>query len=94
MDYLMGQGSNSINLEEITFENLPDGLKNKSIRELRIKDKSGENIIGFKTPQCEYIINASPNIVIRTHAKIFVLGALEQINTFGEFATQQNILNQ
>jgi len=94
MDYVMGQGSNTVNLEEITFENLPDELKNKSIRELGIRDKSGANIVGFRTPQGEYIINPSPETVITPQAKIFVLGTIEQINDFREFATQQNILNQ
>ena len=92
MDYVMGQGSSSINLEEITFENLPDELKNKSIRELGIRDKSGANIIGFRTAEGEYIINPSPDTVIMPKAKIFVLGTLEQIAAFRNFASQQNLL--
>ncbi|MBL4593676.1 MAG: potassium channel protein [Flavobacteriales bacterium] len=94
MDYVMGQGTSSVNLEEITFENLPEDLKNKSIKELGIRDKSGANIVGFRTPQGEYIINPSPDTVITPQAKIFVLGTLEQIDAFREFATQQNILNK
>ena len=94
MDYVMGQGTSSINLEEITFENLPDELKNKSIRELGIRDKSGANIVGFRTPKGEYIINPSPETIIMPEAKIFVLGTLEQINSFRDFASQQNILKK
>ena len=93
IDYVMGQGSNSVNLEEITFENLPEKLKNKSIRELGVRNKSGANIIGFRTPQGEYIINPSPDTVITPQAKIFVLGTIDQIDAFREFATQQNLLN-
>ena len=89
-----GQGTSSINLEEITFENLPDELKNKSIRELGIRDKSGANIVGFRTPKGEYIINPSPETIIMPEAKIFVLGTLEQINSFRDFASQQNILKK
>ena len=92
MDYVMGQGSSSVNLEEITFENLPDSLKNKSIRELGIRDKSGANIVGFRTKDGEYIINPSPDTVITPQAKIFVLGTIDQIDAFREFATQQNLL--
>ncbi len=94
MDYIMGQGSNSINLEEITFENLPDELKNKSIRELGIRDKSGANIIGFRTPEGEYIINPSPDTIIMPQAKIFVLGTQDQIDSFRSFATQQILLKK
>jgi voltage-gated potassium channel len=93
MDYVMGQGSSSVNLEEITFENLPDSLKNKSIRELGIRDKSGANIVGFRTRDGEYIINPSPDTIITPLAKIFVLGTLEQINAFRDFASQQNLFN-
>ena len=92
MDYVMGQGSSSINLEEITFENLPNELKNKSIRELGIRDKSGANIVGFRTPEGEYIINPSPDTIIMPEAKIFVLGTLEQIDAFRDFASQQSVL--
>jgi voltage-gated potassium channel len=94
MDYVMGQGSSSINLEEITFENLPDDLKNKSIKELGIRDKSGANIVGFRTPEGEYIINPSPDTVIMRKAKIFVLGTIEQIDAFRDFATQQDTLKE
>ncbi len=92
VDHIMGQGEDSINLEEISFENLPEELKNKSIKELGIRDKSGANIVGFRTPAGEYIINPSPETIIMPQAKIFVLGTLEQINAFRDFATQQNVL--
>lgn len=94
MDYIMGQGSNSINLEEITFENLPDELKNKSIKELGIRDKSGANIVGFRTSEGEYVINPSPDTVIMRNAKIFVLGTIDQIDAFRDFATQQSTLKE
>lgn len=94
MDYVMGQGTSSVNLEEITFENLPDELKNKSIRELGIRDKSGANIVGLRTPDGEYIINPSPDTMITAKAKIFVLGTIEQIDAFRDFTTQQRVLNK
>ena len=92
MDYVMGQGTSSVNLEEITFENLPEDLKNKSIKELGIRDKSGANIVGFRTPEGEYIINPSPDTIITPQAKIFVLGTMEQIDAFRDFTSQQKVL--
>ena len=94
MDYVMGQGTSTVNLEEITFENLPEILKNKSIRELGIRDKSGANIVGLRTPEGEYIINPSPDTMITAKAKIFVLGTIEQIDAFRDFATQQKVLKK
>jgi len=92
MDHVMGQSEGSINLEEITFENLPDEYKNKSIKELGIRDKSGANIVGFRTPEGEYIINPSPDTIIMPKAKIFVLGTVAQIDAFRDIATQTTTL--
>ena len=79
IDFITGQGGDQISLEEITFNNLPDHFKNKTIRDLEIRNKSGANIVGFKTAQGEYIINPSPDTLVIHDAKLFVLGTSEQI---------------
>ncbi len=84
VDILTGQDGDNIRLEEITFNNLPEIYRNKSIRELEIGSKSGANIIGFKTSQSEYIINPSADTKIIPDAKLFVLGTSEQINKLKE----------
>ncbi len=68
------------NLEEIMCSNLPKDLQNKSLFELGIRQKTGVNIIGFKNPDGEYIINPHPDIKMIQNSKIFVLGTPEQIN--------------
>ena len=78
IDYVTGVGVD-INLEEITFEKLPENLQNKTIRELEVRNKSGANIIGFKTAQGEYVINPSPETKLIPNAKLFVLGTSDQI---------------
>jgi voltage-gated potassium channel len=79
IDFITGQGSDTINLEEITFDNLPESLQNKSIKELEIRNKSGANIIGFKTADGQYTVNPSAETKIIPNAKLFVLGTQEQI---------------
>lgn len=79
VDFITGQGGDNIRLEEITFANLTEEFQNKTIRELEIRNKSGANIIGFKTAQGEYIINPSADTKIIPDAKLFVLGTAEQI---------------
>ena len=79
VDYIVGQGSDAINLEEITFENIPEQLRHKTLKDLEIRVKSGANIIGFKTATGEYIINPSADTKIIPDAKIFVLGTGDQI---------------
>ena len=84
VDFITGQGGDKIKLEEITFENLPSEFKNKTIRELEIRNKSGANIIGFKTGKGEYIVNPSPDTMMIADAKLFVLGTAEQIKKLKE----------
>jgi voltage-gated potassium channel len=84
VDFITGQGGDNIKLEEITFDNLPDAFKNKTIRELEIRNKSGANIIGFKTAKSEYIVNPSPDTKMIADAKLFVLGTSEQITKLKE----------
>ncbi|MFY9308732.1 MAG: potassium channel protein [Bacteroidia bacterium] len=84
VDYITGQGGDNIGLEEITFENLPVQYQNKTLRELEIRNRSGANIIGFKTASGDYIINPSADTVIIPDAKLFVLGTAEQINKLKE----------
>ncbi len=79
IDYITGKIN--IRLEEITYQNLSETHKNKSIRELEIRNKTGANIIGFKKGNGEYIINPPPETVMLPDAKLFVLGTQEQVTT-------------
>ena len=79
VDYITAQGGDNNNLEEITFDRISDGLKHKTLKELEIRNKSGANIIGFKTAMGEYIVNPSADTKIIPNSKIFVLGTPEQI---------------
>jgi voltage-gated potassium channel len=84
IDVITGQGGTSINLEEITFDNLPQEYRNKTIKDLEVRQKTGANIVGFKTAQGEYVINPSPDTKIIPDAKLFVLGTGEQIKKLKE----------
>lgn len=79
VDHITGQGGPDINLEEITFENLPEHLRNKTIRDLEIRNKSGANIVGFKTAQGDFVINPNADTRLIPEGKLFVLGTPEQI---------------
>jgi len=71
--------STSVNLEEIFCSEMPDKFLNKTLAELDIRNKTGANIIGFKTSEGEYIINPLPETPMLKDAKIFVLGTPVQI---------------
>ncbi|GAB4200317.1 MAG: potassium channel protein [Bacteroidia bacterium] len=79
IEMISSQGLNDVSLEEILFTDLPSSLHHKTLKELELRHKCGANIIGFKTPDGQYIINPSPDIAIIPNSKIFVLGTKEQI---------------
>jgi voltage-gated potassium channel len=84
LDHITAQSSNGINLEEISFDSLSDTLKNKTLKDLEIRNKSGANIIGFKTDSGHYVVNPSADTEIIPQSKIFVLGSPDQIKKLKE----------
>lgn len=84
IDIITAEGGDNINLEEISFDKFSDGMTNKTLKDLEIRNKSGANIIGFKTAMGEYVVNPSADTKIIPHSKIFVLGTPEQIRKLKE----------
>ena len=66
-------------IEELSCEQLATCFANKSIRELDIRNISGANIVGLRQSIGNYIINPSPDIILTSEDKLFVLGDREQI---------------
>ena len=79
MDLIKVSGKAAINLEEITFQDLPEEFKSLTIGELEEKSQSGCNVIGFRLDDGEYVINPSNTQKILPNSKLFVLGNPEQI---------------
>ncbi len=79
LDIIRVQGYKGANIESISFNELPDQFKNKTIGQLEAKRLTGVTIIGFKTPGGEYLINPDFEIEVVAQSKLFVLGSPEQI---------------
>jgi len=84
LDHITIQGNSKINLEEITFENIPESYKNKTIASILQDFETGCNIVGYKTPEGEFIVNPKPSILLVPGSKLFVLGQPEQINQINQ----------
>lgn len=79
MDLIKVSGKAAINLEEITFQELPDEVKYTTIADLQEKSMSGCNVIGYRSEDGNYIINPESDLKILPNSKLFVLGNPEQI---------------
>lgn len=84
LDHISVQGSAAINLEEISFSELPEDFRHKTIGELNAAQITGCNIIGFKTAQGEYVINPSAGTEVIPNSKLFVLGNPDQIKRLNQ----------
>ncbi len=80
LDNLSIVGKKSINIEEISFENIFDDQKERTIRTIDMRSRTGCTIIGYKSPEGEYVVNPEPDTILRAGSKIVVLGRPEQVN--------------
>jgi len=80
LDHITINSVANVNLEEVRFSDLPEGLQNHSIAEIEEKYATGVRIIGYKTPSGEYVVNPPPATRLIPNSKLFVLGSKDQIN--------------
>jgi voltage-gated potassium channel len=79
IDNLSIIGKSTINIEEIPIEKLYDSSEVKTIRELDLRKKTGCSVIGYKTPEGNYIVNPDSVQKLVPNSKVIVLGRPEQI---------------
>ena len=82
VEYILLQKSNDVQLLEISCNNMLECNLKKTVRELKLRELSGANLIGIKTEDGSYIFNPSPDIEITRKDKLFVIGTPGQLNKF------------
>jgi voltage-gated potassium channel len=90
MDHVSVHGNDPTTLEEIICPDLPDDHKSKTIFEIGIRQKTGANIIGYKTPDGRYFLNPTPDTKVVNGSKLFILGTPGQVNKVKELL-QENV---
>ncbi|MDY7395506.1 potassium channel protein [Aureibaculum sp. 2210JD6-5] len=84
VDKLAANSENATHLEEIIVDKLPKEFLLKSIRDLDLRKKTGCSIIGFKTPENEYMINPDAETKLISNSKLIVLGSSKQIQNLNK----------
>jgi voltage-gated potassium channel len=79
IDYLSGEEGDSIHLESVGYETLPNELKDKTLQEIMAWRKTGVNCIGIKDHDGKFIINPPEGTIINKEMKVIVLGTRQQI---------------
>lgn len=89
MEKISQQSDDSINFEEVAFQDLPEHFKNKTIGQLQLEGVLSCAIIGFKSSNGDYTVNPSPETMVVPNTKLFLLGTKEQVNKL-HLRLQQN----
>ena len=57
IDFLSGEQGQSIHMESVAYDDLPEDLKGKTLRDVMNWNKTGVNCIGIKDPLGKFLIN-------------------------------------
>ena len=77
--FITNEYESDIGFEEIRYDKLPAAHKDKSIKELRIRELTGANIIGFRNQAGKYSVNPGPNVICSKGTSFIVLGNESQL---------------
>lgn len=69
----------SINVEQVPFEKMCPNGKEQAIQDLDVRKKTGCSIIGYRSPNGEYIVNPEPSLVLQKYSKLILIGRPNQI---------------
>ena len=84
LDHISLEGDAEVNLEEISFKELPEDFGYKTLGEIETRFKTGTSIIGFKSSDGEFIINPGASTELLPNSKMFVLGNPDQIKQLND----------
>ena len=76
-----------VGFEEMAYESAPLKCKDVSIKELKIRQKTGANIIGFKDANGVYHVNPTPDVKLSPGSSFIILGNKEQLQALRAYLT-------
>lgn len=78
--FITNEYQSDVGFDEITFEEVSENCRNRSIKDLNIRSTTGANIIGYKNEQDKYMVNPSPDVVLKPGSSFIVLGNRQQLD--------------
>lgn len=79
IEMLSGVGEVKLKLDEVTYDELKEEYKGKSIRDLDIRNVTGATVIGFKNDKQGFLVNPSPDIKVEIDDVLILLGSAEEV---------------
>lgn len=80
LDLISATGESEVNIECVSFDELPEAFQNHRIGTMDAKNQTGVNVVGVQLPSGEYIINPEDEIELVKGSRLFVIGTSTQIS--------------
>jgi voltage-gated potassium channel len=77
--FITNEYRSDIGFEEIGYETVPHTVQGKTIADLRIRQNTGANIIGFRDANGTYHVNPSPSTLLLPGCSFIILGDGKQL---------------
>lgn len=74
----------SIYVEQVPFEKVCPSGQEQAIKDIDLRKKTGCSIIGYKTPEGNYIVNPEATLVLKKGSKLILIGRPNQIENLKE----------
>jgi voltage-gated potassium channel len=87
---ISNMGDVSIHFKEVFYNQLKEEYRDKTIRELHLRNATGINIIGARLSNGEYVVNPKPDLRIQKGMSLVILGDINQIQVFKEIILVDN----
>jgi voltage-gated potassium channel len=83
--FLTDNYGSDIEFDELDFDNLPEPCRSSTINELKLRQNSGVNIIGYKSPNGHFIVNPSPDTKLIPGASFIILGSSNHMKNLRKY---------
>jgi voltage-gated potassium channel len=84
IDFLSGEEGEAVNMESVSYEQLPAEIKDRSLDEVMRWRQTGVTCIGIKNPEGKFFINPPGSTLITKGMKVMVIGTRAQIDQMKE----------
>lgn len=87
LEVLNGMGTSNLKLEDCTYSQLKSEFRHKSLKDLRISERTGVTVVGIKTASSGFIFGPDPETLINENDVLIILGSEDHLK---QFSTKYN----
>jgi voltage-gated potassium channel len=87
LNILSGAGTNSLKLEDIMYDELQEPYRDKTLRELNIRQHTGATVIGFRHQSERFTFNPPGDLKFEAGDTMIIVGAERNIEAFRNYYT-------